>query len=276
MADDPLRPRPPSAPPPDWDQPLPDWARAAPQSGERGARAAPQSGERGEPGGDRWPFAAAGERPGGPTVPPGTPDPSPGDGGRGKALLRDRRVLAGGGAALLLVVGLVAFLVLRGGGDSGGGGGGGGGAGNGTAAGSSKPLTGKDLPLLDGRLVVAAQEGWQQLDSSTDSATVQVQLKDAGGRELLATMVTAALPGAGSVDTVLKAEGATRFEAGANGMQLPSAAVPDRGQVIAAAARPWGIVYLSLSVFALDGKGLDVPTLQKLFGEQVAPALRFP
>ena len=40
--------------------------------------------------------------------------------------------------------------------------------------------------------------------------------------------------------------------------------------------RPTGSFFLSLSIFALDGKGLDVPTLQKLFTEQVAPQLRFP
>ena len=58
--------------------------------------------------------------------------------------------------------------------------------------------------------------------------------------------------------------------------RFEAVAVAERGQVLAGAARPSGRYLVSLSVFAMDGQGVDLALLQKLFTEQVAPQLRFP
>jgi len=135
---------------------------------------------------------------------------------------------------------------------------------------------GKDLTLLDGRLTVAARPGWEQLESSADTATVKLALPESTGRELLATLVVAALPGGGSLEQTLKVDGGTGFEAKSGAGPLQATAVPGpSSRVVAGTVRPSGTYFLSVSIFALDGNGLDVPLLKKLFTEQVAPALKF-
>jgi hypothetical protein len=175
-------------------------------------------------------------------------------------------------AALLLVAIVVAMVSSRGGGESTGGGGSRGGR-TGTLPAAAR---GQELALLDGRLVVVAPEGWERLESTAETASIRVNLRDATGRELLATLVLTALPGAGPLDSTLTIDGGTRFEVTAGGGPIQGTVVPDRGQVLAGAIRPDGRFLISLSVFALDGQPLDAALLQKLFTEQVAPQLRFP
>jgi len=148
--------------------------------------------------------------------------------------------------------------------------------GGGATASSASPGAGESLTLLDGRLIVAARPGWEKLESSTDTASVKLALHEATGRELLATLIFAVIPGNGSLDRTLAVEGGTGFEAKTSTGPLRAMAVPGPSpRVVAGTERPNGTFFLSLSIFATDGNGLDLPLLKKLFTEQVAPALRF-
>lgn len=258
MADDPPR----GQPRPD---PLQDWP--SPPSGAGGPPSAPVP---------PWAQSRPGRveplpRP--EVAPPPVPPPPP---GRRFGGLRSRRgIVAAVVVAALVLVGAVAAVLVSGGGD---------GEGADVADGSTRTgrsrapaaAVGKELPLLDGRLVIVTPEGWEPLESTADLASIRVNLREATGRELLGTLVVTFLAGEGSVDGLLAADGGQRFEVTANGGPVQATTVAPRGQVLAAAARPTGRVFLSLSVFALDGNGLDAALLRKLFTEQVAPQLRFP
>ncbi len=142
---------------------------------------------------------------------------------------------------------------------------------------SAGPGTGNALTLLAGRLSVAARPGWERLESSDDTVTIKLALRDQGGRELLATLIVVTLPSASSLDTTLRADGGTPFEIQAAGGPMRVTAVPGAAaRVVAGAVRPKATFFLSLSLFALDGRDIDVATLRKLFTEQVVPALGFP
>lgn len=177
--------------------------------------------------------------------------------------------------AVLLVLAVVAFVVVSDGDGDGREPGTGGAASGGTSK-APAAVAGTDMPLLDGRLVVTAPPGWEEQPGSTaDTAAVNVELRQPG-RDLLGTLVTSALPGGGGLDGLLTTPDSTRFEVTTPSGALQGAAVPATGTVRAGILRPDVTFFLSLSVFALDGQGLDAPTLQKLFNEQVAPQLRFP
>jgi len=135
---------------------------------------------------------------------------------------------------------------------------------------------GQELTLLAGRVVVAARPGWQGLESSDETASVKLPLV-AAGREIPATMVLVVLPAAGSLDTTLRLDGGTSFEVPADGGNLRVTVAPGiDARVVVGVVRPSGTFFLSLSLFARDGKDIDVDTLRALFRDQVAPALRFP
>ena len=152
-------------------------------------------------------------------------------------------------------------------------------AGGGSAAPgpSSGPGAGKELTLLAGRLVVAARPGWEALESSEDTVAIKLALREQGGRQVLGTLIVVTLPSPGSLDTTLQVDGGTSFDIQAAGGPMRVTAVPGAAaRVVAGAVRPKATFFLSLSLFALDGRDIDVATLRKLFTEQVVPALRFP
>jgi len=182
-------------------------------------------------------------------------------------------------ATLLLVVSIIALVVIAGGDDEslktketaqvpppqGGS--------PGTLAPPAAP--GKELKLLGGRLVVAPRPGWEALESSDETATVRLALREPG-RDLLATLVIVTVPGAGSLDTTLKVDGGTPFEVPAPGGPVRATAAPGASaRVVAGTVRPKGTFVLSLSLTAVDGKDIDAATLRKIFTEQVVPALKF-
>ena len=208
--------------------------------------------------------------------PPGAPSGSRSRSDR-LADLRGRRRLAVIAAAVLLLVGAGIAVAVLTSGDEGGGGQGGarGASGGGKSTAAPAAAAGSELTLLDGRLVVTAPPGWEQRESSADTGTVKLELR-LPGRELVATLVTVAMPGGGSLDNMLTVDQGSRFEVSTKEGPILATAVQASGSVRAGAVRPRGSFYLSLSVFALDGAPLDVPTLQRLFTEQVAPQLRFP
>jgi len=144
------------------------------------------------------------------------------------------------------------------------------------ATGSTAPAgQGKDVTLLEGRLMVAARPGWEPLESSADTATLKLVLREATARELLSTFIVTALPGGGSLDNTLSLPGGTGFAVPTSVGPLRATAMPGvTARVVAGIVRPRGTLFLSLSLFATDGKGFDVPLLEKLFTEQVVPALR--
>lgn len=234
--------RPPSAPPPGWAGTTPPWAQPSPEG-------APAPGP-----------ASGGPRGGGPL-----------------AVLRTRKGMAiAGGAALLLVVVVVAVLVLSGGGGDGSGGNGGSSGGSGSKSSAPAASAGKELSLLDGRLIVVAPEGWEQREASADAATVKVELR-LPGRDLLGTLVTTAVPPRGDLEGLLTGPESTRFEVDTKGAGvLQGSVLPASGNVRAGVLRPDVTLFVSLSVFALDGQPIDGPVLQKLFTDQIAPQLRIP
>lgn len=199
----------------------------------------------------------------------------PGRSGGRLGFLRTRRAMAiVGGVALLLVVALVGFVVVNGRGSDGDAGGRSAKSGGKSSAGAA--AAGKEVPLLDGRLILVAPEGWEQLDSKADSASVKVVLR-LPGQELVGTLVTAALPPGGTLDGLLTADGSTRFEVETKGAgQLQGAVLPASGNVRAGALRPNATFFLTLSVFALGGPPLEGSVLQKLFTDQVVPQIRIP
>lgn len=236
--------RPPSAPPPGWAGTAPSWAQPNPEGSS-----APGGGSGAGPGG------------GGPL-----------------AALRTRKGMAIAGAAVLLLVMAVVGVVVLGGGGGGAGSGGDGGSSGGGGSKSSAPAAsaGKELSLLDGRLIVVAPEGWEQREASADAATVKVELR-LPGRDLLGTLVTTAAPPRGDLEGLLTGPESTRFEVDTKGAGVLQASVlPASGNVRAGVLRPTVTVFVSLSVFALDGQPLDGPVLQKLFTDQIAPQLRIP
>ena len=174
---------------------------------------------------------------------------------------------------VLLVLAAVVGIIVTSGGDEGGTGG----AASGGTARAPAAVAGTDMPLLDGRLVITAPPGWEEKPGSTaDTAAVDVELR-LPGRDLVGTLVATALPGGGTLDGLLTAEGATRFEVTGPAGALQAAVVPSAGSVRSGLVRPDVTFFLSLAVFALDGQpGPDAATLQKLFTDQVAPQLRFP
>lgn len=231
---------PPSAPPPGWTGAPPSWGQPTPP-----APPAPVGG--------------------------GLPRPP-----RRPGRLRGRRVVVIAGGAALVLLAVVALVVSGRGGGEGGGGRGGGQSGGGGRSSAPAAAAGRELSLLDGRLIVVAPEGWEQRDSSPDTASVKVELR-LPGRDLVATLVASALPPGGSLDDLLTAEGATRFEVVTKDAgPLQAAAVPATGSIRAGALRPNATFFFTLSVFALDGQPLDGPLLQRLFTEQVASQLRIP
>jgi hypothetical protein len=191
-------------------------------------------------------------------------------------------------AAAVLLVGAVtgAVLITRGGDESAERGSVGGGAPSSVsrapapAAGASPPTAGRpgsELTLLAGRVVVAAQPGWEALESSENNASVRLALKTSTGREVLATLTIVTLSDPSAFDTTLKVDGGTSFElTGTDGPFRVTVQPGLAGRIAAGAARPTGAFFLNLSIFALDGGALDAPTLRTLFTDQVAPALRFP
>jgi len=192
--------------------------------------------------------------------------------------------------ALLAVAATVGVLATRGGesGDEGAGGETGGGRttattgapGGAVTPGSSQAppsATGAELSLLAGKVVVAARPGWDALETAENTASVRLALREANGRELLTTMTIATLSDPSSFDSTLKLPGGTSFEVrGTDGPLLVTAQPGPAARIVVGAARPKAAFFVNLSIFALDNKELDVPTLRKLFTEQVAPALRFP
>jgi len=137
--------------------------------------------------------------------------------------------------------------------------------------------TGTELNLLAGKVVVAARPGWEALETADNTASVRLALREASGRELLTTMTIATLSDPSSFDSTLKLPGGTSFEVkGTDGPLLVTAQPGPAARIVVGAARPKAAFFVNLSIFALDNKELDVPTLRKLFTEQVAPALRFP
>lgn len=232
--------RPPSAPPPGWNAPRPAWAEPTP---------------------------------GVSTTPP-APTTAPPLNGR-LAVLRTRRGLAVVVVVVLLLVAAVAVAVVTSGGD-----GSSGGSATGGDRGAKVPAgkAGTDLPLLDGRLVVVTRPGWEKLESSPETATLQLPLGEATGRDLVATFIVVALPAGSSLDRLVTADGGTAFEVTAGGVALRAAAAATgvSGRVVAGAVRANATFYFSLSVSAFDGGPFDAALLRKLFTEQVAPQLRFP
>jgi hypothetical protein len=235
--------RPPSAPPPGWAGARPAWAEPAPPS-----------------------------------------PPPPGDDERPPSRLAGLRDRLGrrGLVVVAAVVGLLAVAVVAVAVVTSGDGGDGAATGpeavgkGGQSVTAPAPAKGRDVPLLDGRLVVITPEGWEPLEASTDTASIRVNLREASGRELVATVIVTALPGGGSLDPLLTVDGGTPFEVKAAVGLLRATAVAGRGQVLAAIAHGDATFLFSLSAFALDGNGLDAPLLQQLFTEQVVPQLRFP
>jgi len=136
---------------------------------------------------------------------------------------------------------------------------------------------GTELSLLAGRVVVAARPGWQKLDSTDQTGSVRLALRDPAGRELLSTLGIALLSSPRSLDTTLRITGGTPFEVtGADGTFRVTAQPGPAARIVAGAVRPRGTFFLSITIFSVDGRDIDLPTLRKLFTEQVVPALRFP
>lgn len=246
MADEPPRAgHPPSDPLPGWPSP------PAPPVGSTGSR-------------PPWAEPPAGDPPSGARAPwdRGAPGPiQPANrAGSGPSRLGGRRVLVVVGAVLALLV-VAATVALVTSGDDG----------------AEPAAGGKDISLLAGLVVVTARPGWEQLESSADTASLRLDLRDGSGRELLSTLVLTNLPGGGSLDRTLSVDGGTPFEVPAKGGAIRATAVPGAAaRVVAGTVRPGGTFFLSLSIFAIDGQGLEADTLRTLFTDQVAPALRFP
>lgn len=135
-----------------------------------------------------------------------------------------------------------------------------------------------ELRLLDGRVVVTAQPGWTTLDSSPDFASVSLALREPTGRPLLSTMSVVTLSSPRSLDTTLKLDRGVQFEvAGVDGPLRVTAQPGTAAHLVAGAVRAKGTFFVNVSIFVADGGGdLDVPTLQAIFTDQLAPALRFP
>ena len=153
------------------------------------------------------------------------------------------------------------------------------GAGSVPSSGGQAPRAGggKELTVLAGRLVVAAPLGWEALESSDETVTIKLALREQAGRELLATLIIVTLPSAGSLDTTLRVQGGTPFELEAAGGPVRATAVEGAAaRIVAGIVRPRATFFLSLSIFALDGRQIDLALLRKLFTEQVVPTLRFP
>lgn len=136
---------------------------------------------------------------------------------------------------------------------------------------------GSELTLLAGRVVVAAGSGWQALDGTDRTASVRLPLRDPTGRELLSILGIATLSSPRSLDTTLLLDGGTAFEVrGTDGPLRVTAQPGPAARIVAGAARPRGTFFLNISIFARDGREVDVATLRALFTDQIAPALRFP
>lgn len=179
-----------------------------------------------------------------------------------------------GAAVVLLVVAVVgALLVSR---DGDGGSAGGRPAGSGGRSTAPGAAAGREVTVLDGRLIVVAPEGWEQLESLPDLASFKVELR-LPGRELVATLVSSALPTGGTLGGLLTVDGGIPFEvATRDAGPLQGVVVPATGNVRAAVIRPSATFFFTLSVFAMGGPPLDGPVLQKLFTDQVASQLRLP
>ncbi len=136
---------------------------------------------------------------------------------------------------------------------------------------------GSELTLLAGRVVVAAGSGWQPLDGTDQTASVRLPLRDPTGRELLSILGIATLSSPRSLDTTLLLDGGTAFEVrGTDGPLRVTAQPGPAARIVAGAVRPRGTFFLNVSIFARDGREVDVATLRALFTDQIAPALRFP